>query len=83
MVQPIRTVMSRMGSLQTGLAATERIFAMLNTPTESTDRARTDPGRLRSEVIFEDIHSQSSDQPENCLTAQRVLNSGRLTNVPT
>ena len=55
MVQPIRTVMSRMGSLQTGLAATERIFAMLNTPTESTDRARTDPGRLRGEVVFEDV----------------------------
>ncbi len=55
MVQPIRTVMSRMGSLQTGLAATERIFAMLNTPTESTDRARVDPGRLRGEVVFEDV----------------------------
>ncbi|WP_299077046.1 ABC transporter ATP-binding protein [uncultured Fretibacterium sp.] len=55
MVQPIRTVMSRMGTLQTGIAATERIFAMLNTPTESTDRARTDPGRLRGEVVFEDV----------------------------
>ena len=55
MVQPIRTVMSRMGSLQTGLAATERIFAMLDTPMESTDRARVDPGRLRGEVVFEDV----------------------------
>ena len=55
MVQPIRTVMSRMGALQTGLAATDRIFAMLETPTESTDRARTDPGRLRGEVTLEDV----------------------------
>ncbi len=55
MVQPIRTLMSRMGAIQTGLAATERIFAMLDTPTESTDRARTDPGRLRGEVTLEDV----------------------------
>ena len=55
MVQPIRTVMSRMGTLQTGIAATERIFAMLSTPTESTDRAQVDPGRLRGEVVFEDV----------------------------
>ncbi|MDO4785480.1 MAG: ABC transporter ATP-binding protein, partial [Fretibacterium sp.] len=55
MVQPIRTVMSRMGALQTGLAAAERIFAMLDTPTEPTDRSRTDPGRLRGEVTFEDV----------------------------
>ena len=64
MVQPIRTVMSRMGSLQTGLAATERIFAMLNTPTESTDRARTDPGRLRGEVVFEDVRFSYTEGQE-------------------
>jgi len=64
MVQPIRTVMSRMGSLQTGLAATERIFAMLDTPTESTDRARTDPGRLRGEVVFEDVRFSYTEGQE-------------------
>lgn len=64
MVQPIRTVMSRMGSLQTGLAATERIFAMLNTPTESTDRARTDPERLRGEVVFEDVRFSYTEGQE-------------------
>ena len=64
MVQPIRTVMSRMGSLQTGLAATERIFAMLNTPTESTDRTRTDPGRLRGEVVFEDVRFSYTEGQE-------------------
>ena len=64
MVQPIRTVMSRMGSLQTGLAATERIFAMLNTPTESTDRAWTDPGRLRGEVVFEDVRFSYTEGQE-------------------
>ena len=55
MVQPIRTVMGRMGSIQTGLAATERIFAMLDTPAESTDRARTDPGRIRGAVALEEV----------------------------
>ena len=64
MVQPIRTVMGRMGSIQTGLAATERIFAMLNTPTESTDRARTDPGRLRGEVVFEDVRFSYTEGQE-------------------
>ena len=64
MVQPIRTVMSRMGSLQTGLAATERIFAMLDTPMESTDRARVDPGRLRGEVVFEDVRFSYTEGQE-------------------
>lgn len=34
MVQPIRTVMNQMSSFQTGLAAADRIFDMLDAPTE-------------------------------------------------
>lgn len=57
MVQPIRSVMNHMSSLQTGLAAAERIFAMLDIPIEEPARSRhEEPGRLSGEVAFEDVH---------------------------
>ena len=57
MVQPIRSVMNHMNSLQTGLAAAERIFAMLDVPVEEPARSRhEEPGRLKGEVVFEDVH---------------------------
>jgi subfamily B ATP-binding cassette protein MsbA len=55
MVQPIRVFMNGMNSLQTGLAASERIFSVLDTPTEATSRAHRDPGRIQGNVTFEDV----------------------------
>ena len=55
MVQPIRVFMNGMNSLQTGLAASERIFSVLDTPTEATSGARRSPGRIRGHVTFEDV----------------------------
>jgi subfamily B ATP-binding cassette protein MsbA len=55
MVQPIRVFMNSLNSLQTGLAAGERIFAVLDTPTEVTAGATRDPGRIRGRVTFENV----------------------------
>ncbi|MBR1671632.1 MAG: ABC transporter ATP-binding protein [Fretibacterium sp.] len=61
MVQPIRTIMNNMGSIQTALAAADRIFAMLDTPIEGHSRrsgqedSGMEPGGLRGEVTFEDV----------------------------
>ncbi|MCR4818982.1 MAG: ABC transporter ATP-binding protein/permease [Fretibacterium sp.] len=56
MVQPIRSIMNHMNSIQTGLAAAERIFAMLDVPIEEPARSQhVDPGRLRGEVVFEGV----------------------------
>jgi len=59
MVQPIRVFMNGMNSLQTGLAASERIFAVLDTPTEATGkdyrRSGRDPGRIEGRVTFEKV----------------------------
>ena len=64
MVQPIRSVMNHMSSLQTGLAAAERIFAMLDVPIEGEvspaaeggGNPLAEPGRLTGQVAFEDVH---------------------------
>ena len=64
MVQPIRTVMNRMSGIQTGLAAADRIFSMMETPTEDTSLALTNPGRLRGEVAFEDVHFSYAEGPD-------------------
>jgi subfamily B ATP-binding cassette protein MsbA len=55
MVQPIRVFMNGMNSLQTGLAASERIFSVLNSPTETTGGSRRDPGRIQGRVTFENV----------------------------
>ncbi|MDR1621702.1 MAG: ABC transporter ATP-binding protein/permease [Synergistaceae bacterium] len=55
MVQPIRVFMNGMNSLQTGLAASERIFSVLDSPTETTVGARRDPGRIQGNVTFDDV----------------------------
>jgi subfamily B ATP-binding cassette protein MsbA len=55
MVQPIRVFMNGMNSLQTGLAASERIFSVLNAPTEATGGVRRDPGRIEGRVTFENV----------------------------
>ncbi|NLL37667.1 MAG: ABC transporter ATP-binding protein [Fretibacterium sp.] len=57
MVHPIRVFMSRMSALQTGLAASERIFSVLDTPSEaaSSGTGTKDPGRIEGSVVFEGV----------------------------
>ncbi|MDR2175754.1 MAG: ABC transporter ATP-binding protein/permease [Synergistaceae bacterium] len=55
MVQPIRVLMNSMSALQTGLAASERIFAVLDSPTEAEGSAGRSPGRLTGRVTFENV----------------------------
>jgi subfamily B ATP-binding cassette protein MsbA len=55
MVQPIRVFMNSMNSLQMGLAASERIFSMLDSPLETVRRANRDPGRIEGRVTFENV----------------------------
>ncbi len=50
MVQPIRSVMNQMGTLQNGLAAAERIFGMLEVPIESESVEN------KSEAVTRKIH---------------------------
>ena len=66
MVQPIRTVMNRMGGLQTGLAASERIFAMLDAPIEGEGRggAGEPAGRLSGAIAFEGVRFSYVDGQE-------------------
>ena len=57
MVQPVRSVMNQMGTLQMGTASIERISDMLKSPVE--DSVLTDggikPGRLKGSVSFEHV----------------------------
>jgi subfamily B ATP-binding cassette protein MsbA len=55
MVQPIRVLMNSMNALQTGLAASERIFSVLDAPTEAEGSAGRSPGRLTGRVTFENV----------------------------
>jgi len=55
MVHPIRVFMSGLGALQTGLAASERIFSVLDSPTESAGKSSRDPGRIEGQVTFEQV----------------------------
>lgn len=56
MVQPIRSVMNNMGTLQTGIASAERIQDMLGMPVEdSQGNEGINPGRLKGNVKFEGV----------------------------
>ena len=62
MVQPIRSVMNHMSALQIGLAASERIFAMLDTPVEGSQSRSPAEGTgtcaaptLEGRVAFEGV----------------------------
>ena len=55
MVQPIRVFMNSMNALQTGLAASDRIFSVLDTSTEVTAQAHQDPGRIEGNVVFKNV----------------------------
>lgn len=57
MVQPIRSVMNQMASLQTGIASAERVHEILTSPIEnSLGNEGIDPGRISGAVKFENVH---------------------------
>ena len=57
MVQPIRSVMNQMSTLQTGIASAERVHEILMTPAESSQTEDgIDPGRISGAVKFEGVH---------------------------
>jgi len=63
MVQPIRVLMNGMNSLQTGLAASDRIFSVLDSPTEVAGKGNRSPGRIEGRVTFEQVRfSYTSDR---------------------
>ena len=55
MVQPIRSIMNQMGSIQNGIASAERIYDMMQSPTENADNTGINPGRLSGAVKFCDV----------------------------
>lgn len=61
MVQPIRSFMNSMNALQTGFAALDRIFSVLETPTETEENdgeKRSEKlviGRISGKVAFENV----------------------------
>jgi subfamily B ATP-binding cassette protein MsbA len=56
MVQPIRSVMNNMGTLQTGIASAERIMDMLSMPVEDSQGTEgVSPDRLKGDVKFERV----------------------------
>ena len=65
MVQPIRSVMNSMSTLQTGIASAERICEMLDAPVEgSTGDEGINPGRLSGAVKFEGVSFSYEDGQE-------------------
>ena len=65
MVQPIRSILNQMSALQTGLASSERISAMLNTHVEDSEaNAGNITGRIKGNVKFEHIHFHYEDGQE-------------------
>ncbi|MDR2527646.1 MAG: ABC transporter ATP-binding protein/permease [Synergistaceae bacterium] len=55
MVQPVRSLMGSLGSIQTGLAASERIFSALDAPGEASGGGGRVPNRVRGRVTFENV----------------------------
>lgn len=58
MVQPIRSVMNQMGTLQTGLAAAERIFEMLEVPIENEKENvnnKIEKFKIKGAIKFQDV----------------------------
>jgi len=54
--EPLRDLSDKFNILQAAMAAAERIFALLDTPEEVTDRPGARPvGRLRGAIAFEDV----------------------------
>ena len=56
MVQPIRTVMNQMSNLQTGLAAADRIFEILDMPIETDEHAKIRTAfKIAGNVKFDNV----------------------------
>ncbi|GHV32977.1 ABC transporter permease [Synergistales bacterium] len=74
MVQPIRVFMNSMNTLQTGFAALDRIFSILETPTETEENdggkereKRSEKlviGRISGRVAFENVRFSYADGQE-------------------
>ncbi len=70
MVQPIRSVMNNMSTLQTGIASAERVHEILITPAEKsaaftandTPADGINPGRISGAVRFENVHFSYDSQ---------------------
>jgi ABC-type multidrug transport system fused ATPase/permease subunit len=77
---PISSIASFWSQFQQGLAASERVFALVDADTTVTQAAADDPGRLRGEIEFDRVwfsykpttgdqqpttHSQAASSPNN------------------
>lgn len=57
MVQPIRSILNHVSSLQVAMASAERVYDMLQTPIESTgENTGINPGRLSGAVKFDNVY---------------------------
>ncbi|WP_456697274.1 ABC transporter ATP-binding protein [Aeromicrobium sp. P5_D10] len=63
--QPLTQLAAMIQVLQSGVASAERVFALLDEPEESPDRANAPfPDPVRGRVVFEDVSfSYKSDEP--------------------
>lgn len=52
---PLSTIASFWSQFQQGLAASERVFALIDADTNVVQTANDDPGRLRGEITFERV----------------------------
>jgi ABC-type multidrug transport system fused ATPase/permease subunit len=75
---PIRDLSRRYDSFQSTMAAGERIFALLDTPSEVTDAAEaTELPFIKGDVTFEDVSFHyTDDQPAQLLTASATGGDG-------
>ncbi|MBQ7593295.1 MAG: ABC transporter ATP-binding protein [Synergistaceae bacterium] len=57
MVQPIRSIMNQMNTLQTGMASAERIYEMLEVPIETPDvQAKVEHVKISGAVKFDNVY---------------------------
>ena len=65
MVQPIRSIMNSMESLQHGLASAERIYDMMNVPVEdSFSHEVTNPQKISGNIKFEHVYFNYEKEQE-------------------
>ena len=64
MVQPIRSIMNQMGTLQTGIASAERIAEMFELPIEdSQNQNETHNEKIKGNIKFQNVCFSYSDEP--------------------
>jgi ATP-binding cassette subfamily B protein len=61
--RPLRDLSAKYSVMQSSMASCERIFELLDTPTDSPDLGRTVPGPLRGEVVFDRVTFAYGDEP--------------------